>query len=70
MAFSKPNILPFGLLKSVSHCLTDWRPFIMLPSYPLVADVMRLEQNFRYRDVRSVKVIYKKKIEAFRVNSL
>jgi hypothetical protein len=40
MAFNKPNMeLPWWL-KASCHWGSDWRPFIILPSKPLVEEVI------------------------------
>jgi hypothetical protein len=40
MAFNKPSIELPGWLKAFCHWGSDWRPFIILPSKPLVEEVM------------------------------
>jgi hypothetical protein len=45
MAFKRPSLLPDGLLKALSHWGRDCSPFIILPSYPFVEEVMRLEKK-------------------------
>ena len=53
---SSPSIEGDGLLNAAFHWLSDWSPFIILPSNPFVDDVMRLEEEWIWRQNRFISI--------------